>query len=311
MKNDIRFLVTNTCNYDCYFCHREGVESLEGRLLRQHQLTVDDYVILYKLYSEMEGWNGVTLSGGEPLLYKEIDTLLKKLKEEEAEITIVTNGSLLHSHLLAMKYIKRINVSIHTMDAEMYSQITNREPERLYGVEDNLSLIKELYPEIKIRLNVTPCKNQNWSLKELKRLINFAEQIGASVKCTELFPNNTEDCIKIETLREEVQGLGYNYIPTQSRTECYEKEKTQIYLTQCTCSKAILFENPIEYCRKHHDLYVNCNGTFPLCRLGTEKIDFWEEIKERDLEILKMKMQLAQRRISKEKCDYYLRSIYF
>lgn len=143
MKNDIRFLVTNTCNYDCYFCHREGVESLEGRLLRQHQLTVDDYVILYKLYSEMEGWNGVTLSGGEPLLYKEIDTLLKKLKEEEAEITIVTNGSLLHSHLLAMKYIKRINVSIHTMDAEMYSQITNREPERLYGVEDNLSLIKD------------------------------------------------------------------------------------------------------------------------------------------------------------------------
>ena len=76
MKKDIRFLLTNSCNYDCYFCHNEGVETKRTR----NELSVEHYVTLFKVYSEMEEWNGVTLSGGEPLLYRYIDTLCQILK---------------------------------------------------------------------------------------------------------------------------------------------------------------------------------------------------------------------------------------
>lgn len=307
MKNDIRFLVTRSCNYDCYFCHSEGIRG--G--IRRHQLSVDDYVTLYDIYSKMEEWNGVTLSGGEPLLFKDVDTLLKKLNERGANITIVTNGSLLHLHLPSMKYVKRLNVSIHTLDPVMYSQITNREERKLYIVKENLKMIRNLYPKIEIRLNVTPCKNQNWSLQELQDLISFAEEITASIKCTELFPNNIEDCVDIETLRKELQELGYIYKPTASRTECFEKAENVIYLTQFTCSKAILYDNPVEYCRKNHDLYVNYNAIFLLCRLGTESIDFWEEIQEGKLDILELKMKLAKLRVSSETCKQRLRCVYF
>ena len=48
MKKDIRFLLTNMCNYNCYFCHSEGV----GVAFRKHELSVDNYVTLFKMYSD-------------------------------------------------------------------------------------------------------------------------------------------------------------------------------------------------------------------------------------------------------------------
>lgn len=306
MKNDIRFLITDACNYDCYFCHKEGVNKSK----QKNRLKVEDYITLYRMYYNMEDWNGVTISGGEPLLFSDIDLLLKRLYEEGANITMVTNGSLLHLHLSAIKYVKRLNVSIHTMNEEMYSQIIGRESKKLYMAKENLRNIRKLYPEIEIRLNVTPCKNQNWDIKELKSLISFAEEIGASIKCTELFPNNQENCISIETLEDELQEIGYTYVPTEGRTKCYEKDKEQIFLTQCTCSKAIIYDNPIEYCRENHDLYVNYDATFPLCRLGTENINFWEDINKNNFEKLKIKMEIAKRRVSKELCQKHLKDIF-
>lgn len=307
MKNDIRFLVTNTCNYNCYFCHSEGV----GCAFRKHELSVVDYVTLFKIYTDIEKYNGVTLSGGEPLLYRCVDTLVEKLYEEGAKITVVTNGSLLHLHLPIVKYIERINVSIHTMNQEMYGKIIGREPEKLWLVKNNLQTARALYPNLGIRLNVTPCKQNNWNIEELKDLIFFAKTINASIKCTELFPNNQNDCIKMETLRKQLNELGYVYIPTKERTECYEKEGHYVFLTQCTCSKAILSNSPIVYCRENHDLYVNHDATFPLCRLSQEYIDFWEEIQENNLDVLRLKMRLAKRKVSSELCNKHLRCIYF
>lgn len=307
MKNDIRFLVTNACNYNCYFCHNEGISSS----IRQHQLTSEDYVTLYKLHSRIEDWKGVTISGGEPFLFRDIDALIRKLFELGADITVVTNGSLISSHFPSMKYVKKINVSIHTTDERIYGNITNSERGKLYIVKENLKTLRELYPEIEIRLNVTPCKSQNWGLMELQNLILFANQIDASIKCIELFPNNVEDCVKIDTLRKQLKELSYVEIPSLLRTEQFKNENSQVFITQCTCSKAVCLKNPVKYCRDNHDLYVNCNATFPLCRLSTESIDFWEDLRENNLEILEMKMKIAKRRVSKEKCEQYLRSVYY
>ncbi|MNT28533.1 hypothetical protein D3C72_1642240 [compost metagenome] len=56
---------------------------------------------------------------------------------------------------------------------------------------------------------------------------------------------------------------------------------------------------------------MNYNATFSLCRLGTETIDFWEEIREKNYEVLEMKLKLAKRRVSKEACSQYLKCVYF
>lgn len=309
MKRDIRFLVTSFCNYGCYFCHNEGMV----RKNYKDNLTVEDYVWLYENYRDLTNWNGVTLSGGEPLMYQNIDTLVKELYEKGAQITIVTNGSLLseNEHLTMLKYVKRINVSIHTMEENMYELITRRK-NVFRTVMNNLRLIRSLYSDLEIRLNVTPCKANGWSIGQLKMLIEFAQTIKATIKCTELFPNtDIENCISIEELKKQLETLRYAEVPTEDRTQAFENENEErVFLTQCTCAKAVNMPIPINYCRETHDLYVNPNATIPLCRIGNEKIDIWEEIEERNSVILKKKMEIAMRRVSKEQCNRYLKQIY-
>lgn len=64
------------------------------------------------------------------------------------------------------------------------------------------------------------------------------------------------------------------------------------------------------YCIANHDLYVNHNGKFLLCRLGSEAIDFWNEITSNDLEKFKAKMKAAKLRVPKKCCDGYLKKYY-
>ena len=300
MKNDIRFLLTQSCNYNCYFCHHEGMSCRNVTT----ECSVQDYVTLYSVYSNLESWNGVTLSGGEPLLYKNILELVKALHKEGAEITLVTNGYFLLEHMDVLKYLKRINISLHTIREIDYNNIVRRK-NVLQKVLRGLQIASELFPSLKIRLNVTPTKSNNWSPDLLEELIEYAKQINASIKFTELFPNTDNDCVSIDSMEKELANLGYEEKPSYGRTRKFEKDIC-IYLTQCTCSKAILTSDPLEYCRQNHDLYVNHTGHIMLCRLAEDSIDILEDVQEKNISVLQMKIQVAQRRISRKQCNKIL-----
>lgn len=305
MKRDIRFLLTNGCNYDCNFCHNEGVDAKKIR----HRLSVENYVTLFKVYSEMEEWNGVTLAGGEPLLYRHIDTLCQRLYEEGAKITIVTNGSLLSDHMLMLKYVDKLNVSIHTLTASIYEHITGRK-NMLPFINGTLKLVRSLYPNLHIRLNVMPCKANGWSTQELNQLLSFSKELHGSVKMTELFPKSDSDCISVDSLREQLNGFGYILTESDSQADIFTKDGHKVYLTQSTCSKASETANALKYCRATHDLHVNHNGKFLLCTLGSEFMDFWDEIEANDLTNLKAKITVAQLRVSKQCCYDHLKEYY-
>lgn len=302
MKNDIRFLLTNNCNYNCYFCHNEGACTE----FSENELSVEQYVKLYKVYSKMEKWEGVTLSGGEPLIFSYIDELSQKLWEQGAKITLVTNGSMLSNHFQALKYINRINVSIHTLNEDNYNNITGRK-NLLNQVKENLLIVRKMYPNLEIRLNVTPCKSNYWNIIELKRLIEFSKKIKSSLKITELFPINDKNSVSVKEITEELEKLEYVFVLKKGRVCLFENSNHYIYITQCTCAIAVKSTLPIKYCQENHDLYVNHNGKFLLCRLGKETIDFWNEIKNGDIDNLQKKIKIAKLRVSKNSCYKYLK----
>lgn len=296
MKNDIRFLLTQSCNYNCYFCHNEGIPCRQTMT----DFSVQDYVTIYTVYSKLEHWNGVTLSGGEPLLFKNILELAKALHKEGAEITLVTNGYFLLEKMDVLKYLKRINISIHTLHEEDYNTIVGR-TNVLKKVLKGLQIASETYPNLKIRLNVTPTKDNNWSTEFVEELISYAKQINASIKFTELFPNTEENCVTITDMKNELAKFGFIEQPSYGRTIKFEKDIC-IYLTQCTCSKAILTPDPLAYCRENHDLYVNHTGHIMLCRLAKDSLYVLDDVKERNIPMIEMKIKVAQHRISRKKC---------
>ena len=92
-SRDLRLILTKSCNYRCTFCHQEGVAHELAQVLDNQ-----DYLFLYDIVQKRQQIEGVTLTGGEPLMYNQILPLSKMLHDHGAKITMVTNGSLLDKH---------------------------------------------------------------------------------------------------------------------------------------------------------------------------------------------------------------------
>jgi len=125
--NYLRLSVTDRCNLRCIYCMPEsGIDFIPHREV----LTYEEILHLVSLCSH-HGIRKVRLTGGEPLVRKGFIHFLKRLCQIEVleEITLTTNGVLLKA--LAAKLrdcgICRINVSLDTLRAERFHQITGRD----------------------------------------------------------------------------------------------------------------------------------------------------------------------------------------
>lgn len=120
----LRVSVTDRCNLRCRYCMPASGMTFAPRreLLRFEEITfvVDVAVSL--------GVDKVRITGGEPLLRSELPTLIAMLKEETevADIAMTTNGLLLDRHAVALAEagLKRVNVSLDSLDPERFTEVT-------------------------------------------------------------------------------------------------------------------------------------------------------------------------------------------
>lgn len=121
--NYIRLSITDRCDFRCVYCMSEDMTFLP----REEVLSLEECARLVKLFVRL-GVSKVRITGGEPLvrknalwLFQEIGKL-KNLKE----LVLTTNGSQLIQHAAALKAagVKRINLSIDSLNAERFKKIT-------------------------------------------------------------------------------------------------------------------------------------------------------------------------------------------
>ena len=122
--NGLRLLITEECQYNCFYCHRkEGICSLE-------ELTAERLLALCSALAGT-GFSRAEITGGEPLLYPGTADLVRALKEQcgFSEVYLTTNGVLLSQYAKALKDAGTDGVNIHvdTMAAEDFSKSTGRE----------------------------------------------------------------------------------------------------------------------------------------------------------------------------------------
>jgi len=122
--NSARISVTDRCNMNCVYCHREGDEH-DGREMSTEELTT----LLLALQSL--DVRKVKITGGEPLLRDDIVDVVAETSPGFEEISLVTNGTLLRdtAQELAEAGLTRVNVSLDTVDPDLYSRITGTDTE--------------------------------------------------------------------------------------------------------------------------------------------------------------------------------------
>src|SRR5947207_9403170 len=123
---DLRISVTDRCKFRCTYCMPlEEYVWIDG----QEILSFEEITRLARLFVAL-GVEKIRITGGEPLVRKDLHRLVSMLKslEGELDLCLTTNGALLDEQAddLAAAGLKRINVSIDTLDPEKFKRITKR-----------------------------------------------------------------------------------------------------------------------------------------------------------------------------------------
>ena len=141
---DIRISVTERCNYRCPYCMPEEIYGEKYSFLnRKEILNFEEILRLLRIFVRF-GVNKVRITGGEPLVRKDIDKLITGIREinNELDIALTTNGYLLKQKALKLKQagLSRITVSLDSIDDSTYTKMNGGK----YGPSKTLLALEEL-----------------------------------------------------------------------------------------------------------------------------------------------------------------------
>jgi cyclic pyranopterin phosphate synthase len=125
---DLRISVTDRCNFRCTYCMPKEVFGREYEFLRRDQLlTFEEIERLARLFAT-SGVEKIRLTGGEPLLRRDLERLVGMLARIPAlDLTLTTNGALLpqKAEALAEAGLKRVSVSLDSLDDDVFAAMND------------------------------------------------------------------------------------------------------------------------------------------------------------------------------------------
>ncbi|MBE6184560.1 GTP 3',8-cyclase MoaA [Heyndrickxia ginsengihumi] len=123
---DLRISVTDRCNFRCVYCMPETDGKTYCFMKKSQLMTFEEIVRLANIFVSL-GVRKIRLTGGEPLLRKDIDVLISMLNKIEGlqDISVTTNGFLLKRYASRLKQagIHRVNVSLDAINDDVFSAI--------------------------------------------------------------------------------------------------------------------------------------------------------------------------------------------
>ena len=125
---DLRISVTDRCNFRCVYCMPKEIFGPDHQFLQRDQiLTFEEITRLARIFAH-HGVRKVRLTGGEPLVRRDLPLLVEMLAEiPDLDLTLTTNGSLLTRQARALKEagLKRVTVSLDSLDDETFKAMND------------------------------------------------------------------------------------------------------------------------------------------------------------------------------------------
>jgi cyclic pyranopterin phosphate synthase len=121
----VRVSLTDRCNFDCVYCHNEGLGDTRGPMEpRDDELSTDQVVAFLEVAREF-GVDAVKFTGGEPMLREDLEEIVRRTPDG-MEVSMTTNGTFLPGRAedLVEAGLERVNVSQDAMDQEAFAELT-------------------------------------------------------------------------------------------------------------------------------------------------------------------------------------------
>jgi len=201
--NNLRISVTDRCNFRCQYCMpEEGMVWLEKSKL----LTFEEITRLVRIFAGL-GVNKIRLTGGEPLMRKELNILVEKLHRIPGinDIALTTNGFFLAEQALGLVKagLHRINVSMDSLDPKTFSSMVRRD--YLHKVWEGLDAVEKL-PIRPIKVNVVLIRGIND--REIEDFARLARTKPFVIRFIEFMPIGADDGWSIDKVVPTKEIIG-------------------------------------------------------------------------------------------------------
>ncbi|WP_275288357.1 GTP 3',8-cyclase MoaA [Halomonas elongata] len=262
----VRISVTDRCDFRCVYCMSEEMTFLP----REQVLTLEELGLVARAFTEL-GVEKIRLTGGEPLVRRDIDRLVSDIGSLPGlnDFAMTTNGAGLGKYASRLREggLQRLNISIDSLDPERFRRLTRTGD--LNKVIDGMRAAREAGFE-RIKLNAVILKGRNDD--EVTSLVDFARREGVDISFIEEMPlGDVSDHSRDETYcsSDEVQALieqQYDLIPTTETTPGPSR-----YFRMPDSDSRVGFISPHShnFCSSCNRVRVTVEGRLLLC-LGNE-----------------------------------------
>ncbi len=268
---DVRISVTDRCNFRCQYCMpAEGLPWLE----RAEVLSFEEIARLVAVLASM-GVHGVRLTGGEPLVRRELPQLVALLAAIEGvdDLSLTTNGFLLErdAEALVGAGVGRFNVSVDSLQRDRFYEQTRRDalPQVLRGLE-SLARFPEAHP---IKVNAVAIRD--FTEEEVLPFARFARREPFEVRFIEFMPLDADrawspdDVLTGEEIRAAIEAV-YPLEPLEREPHA----TARIYRFADGHGK-IGFVNPVSepFCADCNRIRITADGRLRTCLFSLNETD--------------------------------------
>ncbi len=271
----VRISITDRCNFRCIYCMPEqGVNFIP----HEEILSFEEIVRTIKILTEL-GIKKVRLTGGEPLVRKNVVGLVKEISKIGLDdVSLTTNGSLLNRYAedLYKSGLKRLNVSLDTLNCERFASITRKGD--LVNVLDGIEKAIEVGFS-PVKLNVVVMRGIN-DQDDLIALANLARDREIHVRFIEIMPigdsEQKDRFISCDEIKDNISKV----VKLEMVTGPFGNGPAEYYKFE-NAKGTLGFISPLSkhFCAKCNRIRITSDGMIRLCLFSDVEYNLKEKLR--------------------------------
>ena len=306
----LRISITDKCNYRCSYCMPKDIFGKDHQFLQKSELLTYEEIIEVVKILKRYGLEKVRLTGGEPMLRKNIELLIKGLKDDALvnEVSITTNGSLLDHdkiRLLKTNGLDAITISLDSLSQDITDEL-NPTNNNILKVLNSIDNALKIFGTLKINMVVIKNKNSHEIIDMVKKFLHKNIELRF-IEYMDVGESNNWDSENVFTSKEILDLIKEHY--SMSKIVVKKDSTSEKWqLDEYPLSVGFISSISKPFCSNCNRGRLSANGKFYTCLFSDTGYDFTNYIRNNNLSLgeyfekiwLEKKDQYSQLRFTKK-----------